>query len=254
MWWPLHGLGTFLKHPALWRRPLAFLLVGWVLLVSTGAGVAWWRWPADAANWWPWPMHIFLAIGLGIVSAMAVWILIMPVLMMFALEGLARGIQRAAGAPEATEESLTRSLGSTMRVLLRTLPLRIAWTGAALIASFFGPLGLLVGAFAMAHLAAIDAMDTALSVRGISGSERVVLMRRHRDELVGGAMVGAVLNLALGVTVIGWILWLPGMVAGAALRVLSWPEVAPPTPTLAPPQHQPQPPEPPTPTLNAPPV
>ena len=95
-----------------------------------------------------------------------------------------------------------------------------------MLSSFFGPLGLLVGAFGMAHLACIDAFDMALAVRGLSGARRRETMRAHRDEIVQGAMAGAVMNLGLGVTVLGWILWLPAMVSGAALQVLSWPEVA----------------------------
>ncbi|MBA3707577.1 MAG: hypothetical protein H0W83_02010 [Planctomycetes bacterium] len=225
MWWPVSGLALFLKQPALWRRPLAFLLVGWVLLVSTGVGVTWWRWPAHHDGWWPWTMQALLAMGLGIVSVLGLWILLLPVLMVFALEGVARRMQREAGAPPATEESLARSLASSLHVLMRTLPMRLGWTGLALLSSFFGPLGLLVGAFGMAHLAAIDAMDTALAVRGIPGPSRMAALRAHREDVIGGSMVGAVLNIALGLTVVGWIVWLPGMVCGAATRVLSWPEV-----------------------------
>lgn len=224
--WPIQGLGTFLKYPVLWRRPLAALLVSWIALIGAGGGVAWWWWPVGTANWWPWPLHLFLAIGLGIAAALLAWILILPLVMSFALEHLAREVQRRAGAVPANEESILAALGSALTLTMRTLPLRLGWTGLALLSSFFGPLGLLVGAFGMAHLACIDAFDMALAVRGLSGAQRREAMRAHRDEIVQGAMAGAVMNLGLGVTVLGWILWLPAMVSGAALRVLSWPEVA----------------------------
>jgi hypothetical protein len=83
----------------------------------------------------------------------------------------------------------------------------------------------IVGAFAMSHMAAIDAADTALAARGIAGRRRMELLRLHRSEMVQGAAVGTGLNIGLGVTVLGWLLWLPAMVAGAATRVITWPEV-----------------------------
>ncbi len=224
--WPIQGLGTFLKYPALWRRPLAALLVGWVALICAGGGVAWWWWPTGPANWWPWPMHLFLAVGLGVAATLLAWILILPLVMSFALEHLAREIQRRAGAQPAKDESMLSALGSSLGLTIRTLPLRLGWTGVALLSSFFGPLGLLVGAFGMAHLACIDAFDLALAVRGLSGPRRREAMRAHREEIIQGAMAGAVMNLGLGVTVLGWILWLPALVSGAATRVLSWPETA----------------------------
>jgi hypothetical protein len=223
--WPLHGLGIFLKHPHLWRRPFIGLLLVWIALLSASIGVGWWKWPAEPPNLWPWPLHLGIALGLATVAALAVWILLLPLVMSFAMEHLAREVQRLAGAPPPTSESMLASLGSTLHVLLRTLPLRIAWLGVALIASFFGPLGVIVGAFAMAHMAGIDAIDTALAARGIPGKRRMELQRLHRGELIQGAGTGAALNIGLGLTVLGWLLWLPAMVAGAAVRVITWPEV-----------------------------
>jgi hypothetical protein len=233
--WPIHGLGVFLKHPALWRRPFIGLLVVWIALVSAGIGVGWWRWPAESPNWWPWPLHVGVALGLATVATLATWIVALPLVMSFALEHLAREVQRRAGAPPPQEESILSALGSSLRVLVRTLPLRLGWTGVSLLSSFFGPLGLIVGSFAMAHMASIDAIDTALAARGIPGGRRMELIRLHRDEIIQGAMAGAVLNLGLGLTVLGWLLWLPSLVAGAAARVLAWPEVvASPIPPASP--------------------
>jgi hypothetical protein len=223
--WPIHGLGVFLKHPVLWRRPLAALLVGWVLLLAAGGGVGWWWWPPGPANIWPWPLHVGIALGLAVAATQLAWILILPLVMSFALEHLAREVQRQAGATPASEESILAALGSSLHMLLRTLPLRLGWTGAAVLSSFFGPLGILVGAFGMAHLACLDSFDLALAVRGIPGKRRRELLRAHRDDVIQGAMAGAVMNLGLGVTVLGWLLWLPALVAGASVRVLGWDEV-----------------------------
>ena len=88
-------------------------------------------------------------------------------------------------------------------------------------------------------------------MRGLPGPRRREAMRAHREEIIQGAMAGAVMNLGLGVTVLGWILWLPAMVSGAAVRVLSWPETAilatsegGSPETSAPPRSLPPPPEP----------
>jgi hypothetical protein len=224
--WPLHGVTVLLKHPALWRRPFLALLIAWVALLGAGVGVGWWRWPAGPMNWWPYPLHASIALGLSLATMLLVWIVALPLLMSLAMEHLAREVQRLTGAPPARDESFVAALGSTLLVMVRTLHLRLGWTGLSLVCSFFGPLGVIIAAFGMAHMASIDALDTALVVRGIPGRRRLELLRIHRDDLINGALAGSVLNLALGLTVVGWVVWLPSLVAGAATRVLTWPEVA----------------------------
>lgn len=237
--WPLHGLGVFLKYPALWRGPFIALLIAWVLLLCAGVGVGWWWWPDALVDGWAWWLAISLAVGLGLAAMILTWILILPLAMALALEHVAREVQRRAGAPTAPDESIMSALAWGLRLLLRTLHIRLGWAGLAFVTSFFGPLGALVGAVGMAHIACIDSLDIALAVRGVPGRRRAEIMRAHRDDIVSGAIGGAVLNLALAATVVGWILWLPSLVSGAAMRVLTWEDAqptlaVPPTPVAIP--------------------
>lgn len=216
--WPLHGLWYFLRHPRLWLRPLLASLTTALVLGAVVAGIAWWWWPAAAVTGWErwlaWGRALALAIGAGLV----LWAVLAPLLMALALESLAhavlleRGVA-AAGLPAGA------GIAATLRVVVNTVPWRLGWPLAGLAAGFAGPLGAVVGALGAAHLAAIDCHDTAWSLRGRSGLERLELLRRERVAVWGGAAVAALLLLALAGTVVGLVLWLPALACGAALRV-----------------------------------
>ncbi len=119
-----------------------------------------------------------------------------------------------------TPEAKSKAIG--FRVIAGVLWLLASW------ASLFlpQPLPLIVGAIAQARIAVIDAVDIALAVRGVPGSRRLALMRCHRTDMRVGATLAAVLNMALGLTVIGWLAWFPALVCGAARLVLQWPDVS----------------------------
>jgi len=225
--WPLVGLKTFATHPAWWFRPLATTLAGWLVMLAAVVAVAWWRWPAGDLGWWQRLLGISLALGWGVLTALAYWLLLAPILMGLAMEGLARQVQTAAGAPPLAEERITAAVASSLRVILGTLPFRLGWLALGVIGVFTGPFAAVIGAVGTAHVASLDAFDIALSVRGIPGVERLRLIREHREHTRGGAVVGGGLNLALGLSLVLWPFWLPGLVAGAARAVLDWPEVHP---------------------------
>src|SRR5205823_6197949 len=112
--------------------------------------------------------HCAVAIGIGLSAALAGWLIILPLVLSFVYEHLARHCQRLVGAPEVPTESLARSLASTARVVLATLPLRLGWLAMSLTGSVIGgPLGIVIGAIGLGHIDAIDAVDTALAVRGV---------------------------------------------------------------------------------------
>ncbi len=228
--WPILGLRIYLAHPRLWLRPCIGLLLAWIMMLSAIIGVGWWWWPTPSPHWSRWLAHLGIDLGLAAAAALAVWIFLLPLVMSFALERLAREAQRLAGAPPPQDEPLFASVRSSLHVLVRTLPLRIGWMGLALLSAFSGPIGVIVVACAMAHMAAIDAFDIALSARGIGGRRRMEIQRMHRHEVTQGALAAAALNIGLGLTALGWLLWLPALVAGAATRVVSWPEVSGPGP------------------------
>jgi hypothetical protein len=227
MLWPLNGLVFFLGRPRLWARPLAAVIVGWGLIIAISVGVSAGSFPPWQLPWWDWLLQTLKALGYGIGVFLALWVSVVPLLLSLAFEHLARAVQRASGASLAAEEPLARSLVSTCRVIIGTLTPRIFWLVLGIAAIFAaGPASVIVGAVGMAWIAVIDSVDVALAVRGVPGGERLAIMRAHRDEMRLGALAAAALNVALGLTIVGWLFWLPALVCGAAALVLRWPEVA----------------------------
>jgi hypothetical protein len=234
--WPVHGLLRFLRSPSWWLLPMAAVAIGGLVLLGVLVGVSWWRWPPQEVAGWRYWLAALLAIGQGGAALLAAWVLVLPLLLGTAMESLARRVQRAEGAPETPELTLSRSLAASLRVVAGTLLPRLGWLGAGVLLSWVGgPIGVVVGAIAMAFIACLDAADLALSVRGLNGLQRLAALKAHRGELWRGAAVAGLLNLALAATVVGWVLWLPALVVGAARLVLNWPEatIVPPPPAIA---------------------
>lgn len=218
MLWPLHGLWFLLRRPRLWLRPLLASLATWAVVLAVAGGIGWWWWPApEAAGWERW-LACGKALALAIASGLVLWAVAAPLLMALALESLARAVLAERGCALA-ELPAASAVAASLRVVVNTMPWRLGWPLAALVAAFAGPAGAVVGALGAAHLAAIDAHDLAWGLRGSRGIERLDLLRRERAQVWGGAAVAALLLLALGWTVVGLALWLPALACGAALRV-----------------------------------
>ncbi|MBA3847098.1 MAG: hypothetical protein H0X45_10680 [Planctomycetes bacterium] len=223
--WPIAGLAEFARRPRLWLAPLIAGALGWSLVISTGIAIGWWQWPGPAVGWWATTVATVEMLGLAVLGALTVWLLVLPPLMGLACERLAKAVQRDAGAPPADEEPLMRSLLSSLRVVVSTLPLRLAWLAASLVAWVVGgPVGLVVSALAVAHVGLIDACDTGLAMRGLDGRARLIALRAHRGELRRALPVAAAMQVSLAVTIVGIVFFLPGLVTGAARRVLGWAE------------------------------
>lgn len=224
--WPVSGTIAYISQPRLWGWPLAATAAGWTVILVVFASVLVWRRPPHDAGFWNTLVGYLWALAQAGGAAMAAYIVTLPLLVGLACEQLAKRVQREAGAPEAREEPLPKALWSTARVILNTLHLRVGWLLVGVVALVLtGPFGLLVGAFAMAQVAVIDAADVGLAMRGCDGLTRIRILAAHRSELRQAALPAAALNIGLGVTFLGWLFWLPGLVAGAAKQVLSWPEV-----------------------------
>lgn len=264
--WPLRGVLLFLRSPRWWVRPIIGMLLAFAAYIGVGLGVAWSLWPAPETTGLWWWMYAGIAVGVAVAAVLAAWVLTLPVLLSFLLEDLARkanayakdhantlpslgaaeslagvvaGIDRAA----SHELPMVPGLLASLKVLGWTMPTRLAWMGSSLVSGLVvPPLGIVVSALGMGHIACIDAIDIALGLRGFDGQHRLAALKAHRNEIRQAALTAGLLHVGLSATIIGWVLWLPGVVVGAALRTRSWtderggqPSVAvPPSPAPAP--------------------
>ena len=215
----LAGLRWFIVHPRLWWRPYAAYVVAGVLCVGSAVAVGWWAWPTHVEAWYlHWLVSVPLALSAAAGTGMLVFVLVMPVVLALVLDTVARRVLTERGV-EVREESVVRAITSTLRVVLGTLGMRLGWTLVACIAGFCGPLGVPIVAYAMARVAITDAWDTVLAQQGLSGGERLVLLRNHKRDLRLAAITAGGLHLLLSATIIAWPLWMPSLVAGTALRL-----------------------------------
>ncbi len=213
-----------------------------------GISIAWWLWPLEHVTGMWWWLYAGMAIGLAVAAVVVAWVLLLPLLISYLLEDLARkanayakehaahlpvsgsapplspagaGMERAESHELATMPGILASL----KVLGGTLPVGMGWMGTSLITGLIiAPLGVVVSALGMGHIACIDAIDIALGLRGFNGRQRLEALKAHRNEVRQSALTAGLLHLALSATIIGWVLWLPGIVVGAALRTRSWPD------------------------------
>jgi hypothetical protein len=217
--WPLLGLRWFLAHPGLWWRPLSVHAVALAALLLVAVGVSFACWPGDMAWWW-YLARASLALGLGAVAALATWALLVPLLLMPMLDSLAVAVRRECGLPIA-DVPILPAMAAGVVVLRRTLRLRLAMLGLGLVAAFLGPFGPLLGSYALGRLAVVDAHDVALAVGGWDSRQRLAFYAEDPWFWRGSALSAGLLHLLLVFTLVGWLLWLPALVCGAALRLSS---------------------------------
>lgn len=239
--WPLRGVLLFLRSPRWWLRPMLGMMLALFAFIGIGLGVAWGLWPSVTTTGWSWWLYALMAVGLAVASVVVAWVLLLPLLMSFLLEDLARKAvayakAEAAKSPGADlfttvnrvvsqELSIMPSILASLKVLGGTLPIRLGWISASFICGLIiAPLGVVVSALGMGHIACIDAIDISLGLRGFTGASRLAALKVHRNDVRQAALTAGLLHLGLAVTVIGWLLWLPGIVVGAALRTRTWPD------------------------------
>ena len=216
--WPIRGLLLFLRHPSWWLRPILGSLIGWLAVIGVGTAISWWQWPLPEVTGWHHWLGVCIALALGFATALAAWALILPLILWFALAGLARQAYRSTGR-EPRELDVLRDGGASMRVVLNTIPHRLGAVGIGAVGGFAGPVGVILAAIATTYVVSLDAWDLALSVAGRKGLDRLAVLRDRRLERTIGVVVGGLLLLGLSVTVIGLLLWLPALVCGAAVSV-----------------------------------
>jgi hypothetical protein len=243
--WPLRGVLLFLRSPRWWVRPIVGMVLTMAAFAGLGVGTAWWLWPDPAQTtgvWW-WA-YVGIAIGLAVAAVLVAWVLLLPIVLSFLLEDLARKANTYAkekgipslGAAESLAGMVARidraashelptvpGLLASLKVLGGTLPTRLGWMGTSFVSGLIvPPLGVVVSALGMGHIACIDAIDISLGLRGFDGHHRLAALKAHRNEVRQAALTAGLLHLGLSATIIGWLLWLPGIVVGAALRTRAW--------------------------------
>lgn len=207
------------------------LLVSWAAVLATFVAVLFIHRPTSGGGILATLFSYLWSLGLAGGAAVLVGMVLQPVLMIFALDAIARARFRDAGLAPVAEEPVWRALGSALRVVLNTMPLRLAAVTTAFLAPLIaGPFGLALAAVVVAQVALIDAVDTALAVRGLTGAQRIAALAAHRAELRAALPAATLTNIGLSLTVLGWLLWLPALVAGAATTASTWPEVLTPAP------------------------
>ena len=88
-----------------------------------------------------------------------------------------------------------------------------------------GPVGIFISQLGIGHLAAIDAVDLVLALKGNSTKKRLEYYRNMKGEIFCFGFFSAILSMVLSVTIIGWLLWIPAIFCGATLWVKDWPEL-----------------------------
>lgn len=227
--WPLRGAIDFATTPRWWGLPLLALAAVMVLCLGLALGLGWLCLPPEGADWWTVVWRWCLAICVGLGAFAGSWLILQPILLALAFESVVLAAQRAAGAPPVAGENLLRGLASSLRVILTTLPQRLLTTAASFLGPLVaGPFGLILAAVLISRISLFDACEVSLAVRGIPGGRRLAILAAHRGDLNRVLLPAAAGHLLLAVPVLGWILWLvwlPGLLVGAARTVLTWDEV-----------------------------
>jgi hypothetical protein len=244
--WPLRGVVLFLRSPRWWLRPMLGMLLALAAFIGLGLAVAWWLWPIPETTGVWWWLYALIAIGLAFAAVVVAWVLLLPLLLSFLLEDLARratayarehahalpslrGGEALAGVVADIDRAASHELPTvpgvlaSLKVMGGTMPTRLGWMGTSLVTGVLvPPLGVVVSALGMGHVACIDAIDIALGLRGFDGRHRLAALKAHRNEVRQAALTAGLLHLGLSATIIGWMVWLPGIVVGAALRTRAW--------------------------------
>lgn len=224
--WPIRGVAFFVSSPRLWWRPLFTVMAAFLLMAALFGYVFYRSWPSAELSWYLYTWTAVKAFGYATASALAVWVFILPLGLSFGFEGMIRQIFAQKNSPIA-EEKLFKSIHSTGYVLIHTLGWRIFWPLMTLIGTLtLGPVGFIIGQIGLGHITAIDGFDLALSLKGYSGGKRLDAMSKYRAKLLQIGFLGGMLSALLGLTVIGWIFWLPGMFSGMALWISFWPPLS----------------------------
>lgn len=221
--WPFKGFGYFLKHPSLWLLPIIAVLVTSLILFAAFIIIVVVAWPAHVTGFWHHFWGILRAFGFGTAGVLIGFIVVMPTLILVALDKMVRKILLIEHG-QVCDVTFFRSMYSGTIIFFKTIGWRIFWPVVGIISAiFFGPVGVFISQLGIGHLAVIDGVDLTLALRGKDTRTRIDAYKANRGSIFCVGFFSAILSMALSFTIIGWLIWIPSVFAGCALWVKDWP-------------------------------
>lgn len=223
--YPFRGSGYFLSHPSLWWLQLFAMFILLILLLGVFGAILYFTWPITGLGFWHKTWGVLKSLGLGSAGTLVGFVVLMPVLLTLALDKMVRKMYLKMDG-KAVDVSFFKSVYSSTVIFFRTLFWRIFWPVVGILSALFlGPLGIFIAQLGIGHLAVIDGVDLALALKGHDTAYRLQCYRERRGEIFAMGFSAALLSLLLSVTILGWLIWVPGVIAGCALWVDEWPKV-----------------------------
>lgn len=220
--YPFKGTAYFLSHPRFWWLQIFAMLVLSIILIGVFALVLFYTWPQMDLGTWHTIWGILKAVGISLSASLVAFIVLMPLLLTLALDKMVRKMYLELNHKEV-KVGFFKSMYSSTVIFFRTLFWRIFWPIVGLIcAIFLGPLGIFIAQLGIGHLAVIDGVDLALALKGHDTSYRLKCYRERSGQIFLMGFFAAVLSMLLSFTILAWLIWVPGVIAGCALWVNEW--------------------------------
>lgn len=212
---PFKGLVFFLCHPGLW---------GWALLGTTlSAFLTFYACFKTIAMTFPsareqgaaYTWHLFQSLGWGLLAFVLMIAIVFPLIFNACF---AKGLAKHIRAEQKGD--LFQAWVSSLWVFFRTLRWRILWPLFLLVSIFALPIFVFpLSLIAANHLAVIEAADLILSLYGWDAKKRVAWLHSQGIECFVAALSGALLSFLLGLTIVGWLVWIPAIYCGVFLWI-----------------------------------
>ncbi len=223
--WPFRGLAYFVTHPKMWWLSILATFILTVILLAVFLFVVMITWPNLDTTFWIKLWHILKSFGYGTIALLVAFIVLMPIVLTLALDKMTRKILLLEEG-RAIEVGFFRSVYSGTLIFFKTIFWRIFWPVVGLVCVIFlGPIGAFISQIGIGHLAIIDGVDLTLALKGLNTDQRISLYRKKRGKIFCMGFFAAILSMGLSITVIGWLIWIPSVFAGATLWVKDWPEL-----------------------------
>lgn len=216
MEFPLVGILLWLRHPPIWGVTLLAASVNLFLCLLAAGVVGWGMWPDEAdLAWYDWLWQAPTAVASALAALVLAYALLVPLVWAACGDLIAGWWYRREGIP-AEGEGIWEGVREGLIFMWVTKGWRIGWSLVVLLSGWTIPIFTpLLAAWSVGHIATMDAWDVAWARRRIGGRDRHAQLRARGNLLLPGAVAGA-LWLALSWTIVGLLVWWPGLYLGAA--------------------------------------